>query len=118
MKTYVQTHRRRTAHGHTIVSRHERTISGRSSSNVTVNPPITDRQYTKYTTLKNESVVEKSGNWVIGTYDNSNTGRKGLFVMNDKTGYIDYPIKYSDGRVAYDNPYRIPESIRETIERG
>jgi hypothetical protein len=48
-------------------------------------------------------------------------GKMRVYVFSEYTGrkldYIDYPIIYSDGRIAWDNPFRIPHGIRERMER-
>jgi hypothetical protein len=33
------------------------------------------------------------------------------------SGWVDWPIMYSDGRVAYDAPERIPQFIRPRVRR-
>jgi hypothetical protein len=38
-------------------------------------------------------------------------------VVNDKTGFSDYAIRYEDGRIAYDFPERIPEYVKNMVAK-
>lgn len=40
-----------------------------------------------------------------------------LHVENKAKGFCDWPIKYHDGRIAWDYPERIPSYIREVTTR-
>lgn len=31
--------------------------------------------------------------------------------------HTEWPIQYKDGRIAYDNPYRVPKYIRPTVAK-
>ena len=47
------------------------------------------------------------------------TKRLASVVIEYKSGrsVIDYPIRYDDGRVAYDNPHAIPQYAKRLVER-
>lgn len=54
--------------------------------------------------------------WVISSYKNRQ-GSHSIAVENTKTGFIDYPILYQTGKVAYEYPERIPKTIKSKIEK-
>lgn len=39
-----------------------------------------------------------------------------LYIEDMETGRVDWPIQYKDGRVAFDNPHRLPGWIQETAK--
>lgn len=41
-----------------------------------------------------------------------------IVIENKKTGYIDFPITYAhSGRTAYDDPYVIPQYVKDQYHR-
>jgi len=70
------------------------------------------------TTLKNEWVWWRKSGWAIGTFDGRHPKFKSFFVYHDKSGYVDYPVVYDDGRVGFDNPERIPQYVRRVLEKN
>lgn len=38
-----------------------------------------------------------------------------LFVENLKTGFCDWPIQYTDKRIAYDYPERLPKYVKRVV---
>lgn len=38
-----------------------------------------------------------------------------LFVENLKNGFCDWPIQYTDGKVSYDSPERIPAYVKKSV---
>ena len=41
-------------------------------------------------------------------------GSRGLYVATG-TGYVDWPVKYPDGRIAYDAPERVPSYLKRLV---
>ena len=41
-----------------------------------------------------------------------------LFVVYAGGGRIDFPIRYHDGRIAYDWPERVPVAAKRLVERA
>jgi len=58
---------------------------------------------------------DKKNKWSIERYTNPNTKEPNLVIVSDD--YIDYPILYSDGRIAYDDPYRLPKDIKDRAHK-
>ena len=53
-----------------------------------------------------------NGRWRINAYRNINTNQPSLMLENLMTGFTDWPIRYDDGRIAYDFPERIPAYVK------
>ena len=68
-------------------------------------------------------VIWSDGNWNIEKYLNPNTGKYSIVVVGHDDGedpddvwdQTEYPILYDDGRVGYDNPYNIPNYVRDIV---
>jgi len=52
----------------------------------------------------------RNGNWKVYKH---NCGR--VIVENIKTGFCDWPIKYDNGKIAYDHPYQIPTYVKKLV---
>lgn len=51
------------------------------------------------------------GNWYI-------EGQRGrLCIVNAKTGFVEIPVRYSDGSIGYDWPERVPQYVKRAFER-
>lgn len=42
----------------------------------------------------------------------------GVMVENKKTGETQWPTKYPDGRVAYDNAARVPQRVQKKVSNA
>jgi len=58
-------------------------------------------------------VIFKNSRYSIETYLNGNN-EISLLVVKDDT-FVDYPIKYDNGDVAFDNPYMLPKYIKNRV---
>ena len=58
---------------------------------------------------------DRRNKWSIERYTNPHTKEPDLVIVSDE--YVDWPILYSDGRIAYDNPYRLPKLIRDKAHK-
>jgi hypothetical protein len=58
---------------------------------------------------------DKRNKWSIERYTNPHTKEPNLVIVSDD--YIDYPILYNDGRIAYDNPYNLPQLVRDKAHK-
>ena len=58
---------------------------------------------------------DRRNKWSIERYTNPHTKEPNLVIVSDD--YIDYPILYNDGRIAYDNPYRLPKEVRDRAHK-
>jgi len=58
---------------------------------------------------------DRRSKWSIERYTNPHTKEPNLVIVSDD--YIDYPILYSDGRISYDDPYRLPKLIRDKAHK-
>ena len=56
------------------------------------------------------------GNWRIDITPTA-AGNLGLKVSNLRTWLTEYPVRYDDGRIAYDWPERIPAYVKRHVER-
>jgi len=87
-----------------------------------------EEKLSKGTELKLEGLIRKvikeeisnnilwSGNgWTLKKYKNKK-GTNSISVEN-KSGFIDYPIKYDSGQIAYDYPEKIPSKIKNMVEK-
>lgn len=45
------------------------------------------------------------------------TGKR-MHVENLVTGFCDWPIRYDDGRIAYDYPERLPKYIKSQVAKA
>lgn len=63
-----------------------------------------------------KEVVWENKKWKVFIYLNKNTNRQSVGVANDF--YSDWPIKYSDGRIGYDNPYIIPKYVKVQVAKA
>lgn len=68
--------------------------------------------------MTEQKLLWKSGNgrWEIYSFINP-YGVLRIMVVDDRTGYCDYPIMYDDGGIAYDFPERIPKYVREKVRK-
>jgi hypothetical protein len=65
-----------------------------------------------------EGEQAKSGRWTLYVTHNPNTGNLVVEVENPSHTYRDFPIMYShSGKVAYDYPERIPETVKNDVQR-
>ena len=72
------------------------------------------KQHQPQTTLPNAIVIRKFGKWTIEQYTNPNTHRPSYAISD---GYaVHYPVIYDSGKVAFDNPYVIPKTVRAWME--
>lgn len=53
----------------------------------------------------------------VSTFIHPVTGRTRLEVLC-KNGHSDYPIKYDNGNIAYNNPGLIPKDLKKAVERA
>ena len=44
-------------------------------------------------------------------------GSVSQIVVECANGHVDWPIQYTDGRVAYDFPERVPEYAKREVEK-
>lgn len=65
------------------------------------------------TTFNNEKILWKKGKYAIVEADNERTGKK-MIVVTDGLR-TDYPILYSDGTIAYNNPEWFPKYVRDEV---
>ena len=59
----------------------------------------------------------RNSRWVIAERDIPARGRTWVVVLDNTSGWCDWPIRYSDGRIAYDNPHRIPKYVQDKVAR-
>lgn len=59
----------------------------------------------------------KNKKWDIVEMGKIGTDQSLIIVVNNDTSWNDNPIRYNDGRVAYDFPERIPSYIKEKVKR-
>ena len=60
------------------------------------------------------AVLFQDKKYSVEQYINNNTGKPSLAVVTDKT-HIDYVVVYSPDRIAFDNPLRLPERIKQKV---
>ena len=70
------------------------------------------KEYTRFSTEK-VRWVSKNKVWAIVRVELA--GRNRIIVVNDKTGFTDWPIRYSNGTIGYDHPYRIPVAVKTKV---
>jgi hypothetical protein len=58
---------------------------------------------------------DKRNKWSIEKFTNPHTKEPNLVIVSDD--YIDYPILYDDGRIAYDNPYNLPQLVKDKAHK-
>lgn len=63
-----------------------------------------------------EKVLYKEDGWTITDIGKSDTLMVDNHESDDYSGHVDYPIRYDDGRVAYDNPHVIPRHIQDAVD--
>ncbi len=62
----------------------------------------------------NATVLFQNNKYSIEKYVNSNTGEYALCVVRDAT-FTEWVMIYEAGRVGYDNPFLLPESIKSKV---
>lgn len=76
-------------------------------------PGVTLRKYHQTgVTLPQAKRWKKIGKWEIGTYQLHDIGRR-MYVTDGWV--VDYPTDYGGGKVAYDSPERIPQSVKAAV---
>lgn len=58
--------------------------------------------------------VWERGDWYIVREQNA-SGSALFRPVNAKTGATDWPVMYSDGRIAYDRPESLPAAVRAAV---
>lgn len=59
----------------------------------------------------------KIGSWIIKLYRNKNNNKFTFDLEDTKSGYSDNAIVYEPGKIAFYNPYRIPEKVKSFIRK-
>lgn len=58
--------------------------------------------------------ISDNGRWAI-TPDVTANDKDTVVVTNMSNGITYYPIRYQDGRIAYDFPERVPQYVKEAV---
>jgi len=61
-------------------------------------------------------VLFQNNKYSIETYINKNTNKISIVVIKDKIR-SEFPIRYSNGHVVYDNPYILPFYIKNKVKK-
>ena len=65
------------------------------------------------TTLLHARVISSKNKWTVEKYKNTNTNKPSYAVSDGR--YVDTPIVYSGGGIAYDNPHRVPKYVKSML---
>ena len=68
-------------------------------------------------TYMGKPLVWSKNNWMILLRREGDENWDPSFtVLNEKTGFADYPIKYDSGVIAFDRPDAIPQYVQKALE--
>jgi hypothetical protein len=74
----------------------------------------------RVTSFKNERVLFRKGNYALVSVPNVRgfgKSKRMMVAVDLKTGFTDYPHKYSTGQVVYDNPENFPKYFKQAVEK-
>lgn len=68
--------------------------------------------------LTNEKTVWQNKTWKIVSWipmrrQHDVPEREHFAIINKNSGLSDFPVKYDDGRIAYDHPHIIPQYVQK-----
>jgi len=53
------------------------------------------------------------GGWTL--FECSRHDYGAYYLLENVRGFVDYPIRYANGHIAYDRPEEIPQNVQNTV---